>query len=425
MKDFWYNMRMLVNCLYPVGLVFLMTEFKCSERLRKLAMTGAVLTAAVSNQILFYTIGREKMMNFFPFLLLFPCIAVLLVLGKDRPSQLFFSFFTAVNMLYLASIISILATGMDKDKVWLETVVRALVYTVILIIFRKKLFEPYHFLARHMEKGWTAIALIPFLFFFLVMILGVYPTVRQDNFLGVLILYVILGFVYYIIYRIFHTSYRLINERMDNELLQSQVLAFTNQSGVLRDTREEIRTYRHDMRHYVKNIEVLVRKGDMEAALGFIDDFESKLDDTEQKHYCENVTLDALLTYYLKKVGQQGIEIETKLDIPQELPVDVVELSTVFANAIENACTACNKIKEDGEKKIELKCISTPQFIFEIANTYQEEIRFDKDGRPISGEEGHGIGTRSIAAFAERHGAVLDYKVTKDRFCLRILLNNE
>jgi len=47
---------------------------------------------------------------------------------------------------------------------------------------------------------------------------------------------------------------------------------------------------------------------------------------------------------------------------------------------------------------------------------------FDKSGMPTSKNNGHGIGTQSIAAFVKNHNAILDYQTENGMFKLRILL---
>ncbi len=81
--------------------------------------------------------------------------------------------------------------------------IRAAFYCLILFIFSRYLRDPYQFLAANMKRSsWRVLWAIPLLFMGLVMFLGLYPHVRTDNLLGVTFLYVILGFVYYIIYQV-------------------------------------------------------------------------------------------------------------------------------------------------------------------------------------------------------------------------------
>lgn len=177
------------------------------------------------------------------------------------------------------------------------------------------------------------------------------------------------------------------------------------------------------MRHYIQNISTLLQSGNPNSAIEFIGKLEKDFDNTSIKKYCENQVLNAILVYYIENAKKEGIKVFTRLDIPQKIPVDEIELSTVFANAIENACNACRKLPAQSSKLIEITCVSNPHFVLEIANTYIEQVSFDENDYPISKNNGHGIGTQSIAAFVKKHDAIFDYQTDKGIFKLRILLN--
>jgi hypothetical protein len=132
--------------------------------------------------------------------------------------------------------------------------------------------------------------------------------------------------------------------------------------------------------------------------------------------------INAVLSYYMESARKEGIQVSTRLDIPQKLPVDEMELSSALANAMENARNACRLMPPGTEPSIELVCVSRQQFVFECANTFSGRIDFDKKGCPVSRMDEHGIGTKSIAAFARKHNAILDYQTEGGIFRMRILM---
>ena len=95
-----------------------------------------------------------------------------------------------------------------------------------------------------------------------------------------------------------------------------------------------------------------------------------------------------------------------------------------MSNALENAIHACNK-QPDGEKRairVQGHKAGT-QFFFEIANTFTGKVQFDAGtGLPVSKEKGHGVGSKSIAFFAQKYGAALEYSQNENWFHLRLLL---
>ena len=127
--------------------------------------------------------------------------------------------------------------------------------------------------------------------------------------------------------------------------------------------------------------------------------------------------MDAVLSSYLHKAEIRHIQINHKIAFPEQIPVNESELATVFANALENAINACEKL--DPEKRfIEIKVLNHPRFIVQISNSFDGNIEFDKNGIPVSHESGHGFGTRSIVAFCEKNNAFYQFKTSGDKFSL-------
>lgn len=423
-------LRMTVTCAFPIALVFEMSRFP--RRRRALAAMAAVFLAAASvNAMLFILAGHERMKQLYAAVLFVPCIIYLLAAAKDWPSQHLFNFFTAVNAVYLISILSHFITGGALEgggkAVWLDTLMRGLLSALIIFLFVRYLRRPYQFLAANMKKGsWRIFAVIPFCFFALVMFLGLYPHVRTDNLLAVTFLYVILCFVYYIIYQVYRSTYELLTLQRNAELLESQSLALLKQIEAAEKSERELAVYRHDMRHYLANIIVQLREGRVEEALEVI---KGRLDEMGEplrlSVYCRNPVVNATLALYLERAIQAGISVSVDCDIPDILPVDSAELAIVLANAVENAVHACCRMAEDTRKQIKVHCVSRPQMIFEVVNTYDGTVLFDGDNLPRAEDDGHGTGTQSILAFARKYNAFLSYKTEGDMFYMRMLINYE
>lgn len=204
------------------------------------------------------------------------------------------------------------------------------------------------------------------------------------------------------------------------ELLSTQISALQSRMEVTRAADEAIRIERHDLRHKLQAVAGMVEKGATEEALAYIGASQAHLDELKPVRWCQNPVLDAIFSSYFNQANRQGIEVRAALAIPDELAVDAAELATVFANALENAIHACAELPE-GERKIVCKCINRPQLMFEVANTCAGKVSFDARGLPAAAHRGHGIGTRSIAAFCEKYGAACFYEAENGWFTMRMV----
>ncbi len=146
------------------------------------------------------------------------------------------------------------------------------------------------------------------------------------------------------------------------------------------ETEERIRIERHDLRHRLHAVTTMLEKGEYEDAKEYISTSTEQLETTVSERWCTNPTLDAVFSYYFKQAASKGIRIESALAVPNELPVDEIELSIVLANALENAINACEKLPEE-ERTLSCRCVNRPQLMFQISNPFNGEVKMDEFDR--------------------------------------------
>ena len=182
-----------------------------------------------------------------------------------------------------------------------------------------------------------------------------------------------------------------------------------------------IRTERHDLRHRLQTAAELVSRGERESALEFLDSAQERLNERKAVRWCRPPVLDAVFSSYFDQAQNQGIPVEARISLPDTLPVDEGELAIVLANALENAIHACQSLPA-GARKISCKVIARPSLMIEIANPVAGAVEFDSQGLPAAAGEGHGLGTRSIAAFCQKHGFLYHFAAKGGWFRLRLVL---
>lgn len=77
------------------------------------------------------------------------------------------------------------------------------------------------------------------------------------------------------------------------------------------------------------------------------------------------------------------------------------------------------------DRFIEIKVISRPTFMIMIRNSFDGHVLFDDNGlpeNPDGREDGHGFGSRSIAAFCTKYGGAYNFKASENVFTLFMYL---
>ncbi|MCH5271876.1 MAG: GHKL domain-containing protein [Lachnospiraceae bacterium] len=121
------------------------------------------------------------------------------------------------------------------------------------------------------------------------------------------------------------------------------------------------------------------------------------------------------------------------LDRPQDIPLAVVVLiliALVYATIFLVLFEQLHNLKaqerqrileaQADQRHIICKSVIHPRFMIEISNSYAGEVTFDQWGVPVADKPGHGIGTRSIVAFAEKHNALYRFQAENGWFKLQI-----
>ena len=274
------------------------------------------------------------------------------------------------------------------------------------------------------SRGWWILALIPISFFIYIMTLALYPVHYTQNPSFIPLFYlsgIVIAIIYYAVFQYLRTQYQYQMDEQNREILEMQIQGIKKRAEDTKRNATEVKLVWQDTYKMLSGIAALAREGNAEAILKFISEASELSRMNIPAYYCSDPILNATLTAYIGQAENAGITIEHHLAIPETLPVDSSELSICFANALENAIKACENLPKN-ERKIIIRCIHKPAFMFEIENPYKGIITFGKNGLPVSNRIGHGFGTRSILAFCEKHDAFYSFSAEDGWFKIMITL---
>ncbi|MBS6953342.1 MAG: GHKL domain-containing protein [Enterocloster asparagiformis] len=409
-----------------IGMMFLLTDRKYSLKKSLTILFIGTLGIVLINLLVFWLFGIQALFTLYPVTTNGLALAVIFLFSKQKGLPLLFNLLTAISTCGIVTLPGFLLTyvygfGPEVD------ILSRLVLTIPLLYLLYRFFRPaYLATLSSMQRGWGLFCLMPLVFYGMFLyLLNFRPRQDYPESIGLTAAaLVMLIAAYGIVFILFHKITRENTLREERQLLEMQVSALRRQKDMAAASEEKMRLYRHDMRFTLHTLAAMLERGDTAGALEYLGKSDAKLKDTALNHYCSSPVLDALLSYYEEQARARGIQVDIRMTLAPELPVDETELSTVFANALENAIHACEKLPEGAPRHIEVSAVSSPMFCAEFANTCDGTVVFDSDGLPTSSDPEHGVGTRSMAAFFTKHKAVYQYSVTEDgMFRLRFLIN--
>jgi Signal transduction histidine kinase regulating citrate/malate metabolism len=417
----------IMLALFWLIMMFFMTD----SRLPKLPTTvflilpNAILMLAAG--MLVHSVGLDLAKPYLLVALLGVNILIGISLCKRRDFTAIFSVLAAASFaLALRTLEGIIYDLLADYKI---TIVFIIICYGIVIYFTISWLRPsYIRLARHFHDIWEPLCLIPLSFIILFFLFAVYPSTVTGNpkiIPGMIVLVPVQIFIYYFIFK----SYLRLDDEMeakqDLQALNNRISLVQNQENLVLEAENRVRIYRHDFRHYSQLITACLNDGDIDQAKKIIDDLSNQIETTTRiEKYCTSITLNAVISHYMQRCRSNGIDMKVDMHVAEELPVNDMSLAVVISNALENSFNACMRIEDERIPFISLTCTqSKTQLFLEVKNNYEGTVYFDDNGRlPISMNDEHGIGTRSISQFAKNNRALLDYDTSNGIFTLHLLV---
>ena len=244
-----------------------------------------------------------------------------------------------------------------------------------------------------------------------------YIVIRLFSFLGTIEVVVILK--------------RLVEEQQNRLILsedckrQEVLLAIQKEQFYsLSEKIEETKRVRHDLKHHFAAIQGFLLQKEYDKLSEYIQKEIAFVPNEEKVIFCENITVNAILSYYYKRAKNINSRMEVKASIPDRLKVEDTELWVIFGNLLENAIEGCERIR-DKERKIKVTVYykDTTLFIL-VDNVVNEEFIKKSPSGFISSKDSnvHGVGMESIRFLAEKLDGGSDFKVKNGWFLASVYI---
>ena len=228
------------------------------------------------------------------------------------------------------------------------------------------------------------------------------------------IIYVVFCFVYYKEYEQKADAQR--KERIIHITVQQQA----KEISAVKQSEQEIRLLRHDMRLLLSSLAISIENGETEKALEMIAAHTAHIDGTRLERFCNIETLNYVLSDYAAKCKKDEIDFRCDISLDQ-MKVDDILFCSILSNALDNALNA-QKVLPPHKRSIRLMLKNSgDKLLLSVKNPIGQPVHF-VNGLPVSGKEGHGYGTQSIRYLTERLGGNCQFSLQKDVFILRVVL---
>lgn len=211
---------------------------------------------------------------------------------------------------------------------------------------------------------------------------------------------------------------RNVRLQQENQLLSMQQQRYES----LKTAIEEARRARHDMRHQLNHISVLAEAGELEDLKSYLAKTVSRIPNLDMC-FCENRTADSVVGYYCALAKREDIPFRTKLDLPESLPIDEVDMCLILSNLLENALEASLRTAP-ARRQIEITAYVHAKrlLLIEVVNAFDGKVN-EKNGVFLSSKRKEsGIGIQAVNHIAEKNGGTSTFTHQNGAFSAKVML---
>lgn len=120
----------------------------------------------------------------------------------------------------------------------------------------------------------------------------------------------------------------------ERDMLDTQFRLAQAEFASLRQMQQNAAAYRHDMRHHFALLQGLASKGHIEELKEYLLTAQSDMDAITPIRFCENETVNLILSAFATKAKQSEILLSIDAKLPDSLPFSDTELCSLLSNAL-------------------------------------------------------------------------------------------
>lgn len=344
-----------------------------------------------------------------------------LFISVKRDSRVLFICLSASNYVIVGSITASILY-ICTNNICLSLAGNLLMHLAILLVLYHKIGTIFHkFCERDIGKSWWELCLIPVFFFCSFSCLAFFPYTLYDypeNILVSIFLMITMLVSYIVAFRYLYSETEHVDQYWKNVMFESYIKGLESQNYLVKQSEQNLKILRHDMRHYSVMIDSLLDQKEYDEIRSITGHINEVVDENKVNRYCENLVINTILLKMTEQAQAFHIELHPDVLVSDRIPVNEYEFAMVLANLLENALFSVKDL-EPPKRYVNAKIHCTAEYLLlNIENECHKKIDFDPISRlPKSSRgKGHGLGMQSVQAFLKKLDGSIECYCENNRF---------
>lgn len=392
-----------------------------TRRSRRIFWCGILINLLLQAWV-FYLWGAVALENLYPLVVHLPLFLLLWALTR-KPLWSAVSVLTAYLCCQLRRWIALFAVWLVSGDSALQDVVEIAITVPLLLLLLRFVAPSIRELSKQPTRFQLQFGIIPALYFAFDYVTVVYTDLLMSGEPVVVEFMPFVCCVVYLEFLLYNSAERQKRDRLQQvqKSLDIQLSQSVREISALRESQALAGQYRHDLRHHLQYVFSCIENGQEDKAKDYISGICHEIEAQKVLRYCENETVNLILSAFAKRAKSDGIDLNIKGALSESNPISDSDLCVLLSNALENAINACRPFVSAGTAcTIDVQFFERKgKFFLQVTNPCGGEVRFE-NGIPVSDRPEHGVGVQSICAIVKRYGGIYSFSVEDGRFVLRL-----
>lgn len=221
-------------------------------------------------------------------------------------------------------------------------------------------------------------------------------------------------------------------EKMKAELYRNRMNEMEEHLTQVDHLYDGIRGMKHDMRHYIADMEALLGQEDGDGVenrkelRNYLNSLKGTTDRLDIPCQTGNPITDVVLGRHARIAEERQISLEITFVYPKNLGIEAFDLGIILNNGLENAIEACEKL-EPGERYVKVdSCRNGNMFFITIENSFDGRRRNTEENGLLATSKCdtslHGYGLKNMRGCAGKYFGKVEIQTKGRVFCLTVML---
>lgn len=185
----------------------------------------------------------------------------------------------------------------------------------------------------------------------------------------------------------------------------------------IKESQERVKRLYHDINNHMTNINALQHNS--EEVNKYINSINDEIKRFENINDSGNILLNTILYEKNEQCKKYNIKFTYDINFSKCNFIEMIDITSIFSNLLDNAIEACNKIDNKEKKYIKIRgTIVKKYFVLKCENSKINKINI-KNNKLITDKKDkylHGIGTQSIKSSIKKYNGDLEIIIEDDKF---------